>query len=184
MYVQIWCRRCWSTNKNTNVYQERVGCIRDNPNFLENVIIEGESIQGFLNITWRQSSEWHTSDSPRPTKARISKSKVKFMLIVYFCHKGVVHKHCVATLLPATLQLRCPPSILVSLRLTKMSYERTVPRLDPDYSRDHNKRIKVNSGFTSDEAFCKEYLETLCWYKRVLIWRLFRRCTNIINNVF
>jgi len=31
--------------------------------------------------TKRQNSEWHTSNSPHPTKARMSKSKGKTMLI-------------------------------------------------------------------------------------------------------
>lgn len=40
----------------------------------------------------RQSSEWHTTESPRPKKARMSKSKIKTMLIVFFSSKEIVHK--------------------------------------------------------------------------------------------
>lgn len=42
--------------------------------------------------TKAQSAEWHTSTSPRPKKARMSKSKVKTMLIVFFDCRGIVHK--------------------------------------------------------------------------------------------
>jgi hypothetical protein len=44
--------------------------------------------RGHLSTT--QSAEWHTSASPKPEK--LSKSKVKTMLIVFFDAKGVVHK--------------------------------------------------------------------------------------------
>ena len=39
----------------------------------------------------RQSSEWKSYGSPRPKKARKSKSKVKVMLIVFFDNQGIVH---------------------------------------------------------------------------------------------
>jgi len=41
--------------------------------------------------TKRQSKEWHTSASPRPRKARMSKLKIKSMLICFFDSQGVVH---------------------------------------------------------------------------------------------
>jgi len=34
--------------------------------------------------TKRQSREWHTAKSPRPKKARMSKSKIKSMFIFFF----------------------------------------------------------------------------------------------------
>jgi histone-lysine N-methyltransferase SETMAR len=40
----------------------------------------------------RRSLEWHTSDSPRPKNARMSKSKIKSMLICLFSSQGIVHK--------------------------------------------------------------------------------------------
>ena len=39
-----------------------------------------------------QSSEWHTKSSPRPTKAHMSRSKVKTMITVFFDSRGIVHK--------------------------------------------------------------------------------------------
>ncbi|GFX85434.1 putative DD34D transposase [Trichonephila clavipes] len=41
--------------------------------------------------TKRQSNEWHTPQSPRQKKARMSKSRMKAMLIVFFDKNGVVH---------------------------------------------------------------------------------------------
>ena len=35
--------------------------------------------------------EWHTASSPRPKKARMSKSKIKSMLICFFDSRGIVH---------------------------------------------------------------------------------------------
>jgi len=46
--------------------------------------------------TKRQSREWHSANCPRPKKARMSKSKIKSMLIyfVFFFldSQGIVHK--------------------------------------------------------------------------------------------
>ena len=39
-----------------------------------------------------QSREWHTANSPRPKKARMSKSKIKSMFICFFVSQGTVHK--------------------------------------------------------------------------------------------
>ena len=39
-----------------------------------------------------QSEEWHTKSSPHPKKARMSRSRVKNMIIVFFYSRGIVHK--------------------------------------------------------------------------------------------
>jgi len=41
--------------------------------------------------TKRQSVQWKTQNSPRPKKARMSRSQVKTMLVCFFDHKGIVH---------------------------------------------------------------------------------------------
>ena len=41
--------------------------------------------------TKRQSMQWKTRNSPRQTKARMSWSQVKIMLVCFFDHKGIVH---------------------------------------------------------------------------------------------
>jgi len=42
--------------------------------------------------TKRQIRECHTANSPRPKKARMSKSKIKSMLICFFGSQGIMHK--------------------------------------------------------------------------------------------
>ena len=44
----------------------------------------------------RQSMQWKTAESPRPKKARMSKSKIKVMLIAFFDQKSLVHHDFVA----------------------------------------------------------------------------------------
>lgn len=68
------------------------------PDFLQQVITGDETwVFEYDPESKRQSSEWHTTESPRPKKARMSKSRVKTMLIVFFDCKGVVHKEFVPT---------------------------------------------------------------------------------------
>ena len=43
-------------------------------------------------LTPNDSSEWHTSNSPRTKKAKMSKSKIKTTLICFFDSQGFVHK--------------------------------------------------------------------------------------------
>ena len=70
--------------------QER---LKIEPNFLDKVITGDESwVFDYDPETKRQSSEWHTKSSPRPKKARMSRSKVKTMIIVFFDSRGIVHK--------------------------------------------------------------------------------------------
>ena len=42
--------------------------------------------------TKRQSEEWHMKSSPHPQKARMSRSRVKTMIIVFFDSCGIVDK--------------------------------------------------------------------------------------------
>ena len=62
------------------------------PNFLHRVITGDESwVFDYDRETKRQSEEWHTKSSPRPKKARMSRSRVK-TVIVSFDSRGIVHK--------------------------------------------------------------------------------------------
>ena len=47
--------------------------------------------------TKRQSEEWHTKSSPHPKKTRMSRSRVKTMIIIVFESRGIVHKEFVPT---------------------------------------------------------------------------------------
>ena len=75
------------------VSREILDRVKSEPDFLQGVITGDETwIFEYDPTTKRQSSEWHTSESPRPKKARMSKSRVKSMLIIFFYSKGIVHK--------------------------------------------------------------------------------------------
>ena len=66
--------------------------IRDDPNILYQVITGDETwVFQYDPETKRQSMQWKTAGSPRPKKARMSKSKIKVMLIAFFDQKGLVH---------------------------------------------------------------------------------------------
>ena len=68
------------------------------PDFFSRVITGDESwILEYGPQTKRQSREWRTTKSPRPTKARMNKSKIKSMLICFFDIQGIVHKEFFAT---------------------------------------------------------------------------------------
>jgi len=67
--------------------------IKNDKNVFKHVITGDEtSIFEYDPDTKRKSSEWHTSNSPRPKKAKMSKSKIKTMLICFFDSQGVAHK--------------------------------------------------------------------------------------------
>ena len=62
------------------------------PNLLGSVITGDESwIFEYDQETKRQSLQWKSPTSPRPKKARKSKSKFKVMLIAFFDVRGIVH---------------------------------------------------------------------------------------------
>lgn len=72
--------------------QELLDLIQNEPDFLNSVVTGDESwMFEYDPETKRQSSEWHTTSSPRPKKARMSKSRIKTMLIVFFDARGIVH---------------------------------------------------------------------------------------------
>ena len=61
--------------------------------FFKNLIIGDETcIFEYHPETKRQSSEWHTSNSPSPKKIKMIKSKIKSILICFFDSKGSVQK--------------------------------------------------------------------------------------------
>ena len=63
------------------------------PKFFSCVITGDESwILEYESETKRQSWEWHTENSLPPKKVRMSKSKIKSMLICFFDSHGIVHK--------------------------------------------------------------------------------------------
>ena len=77
--------------------------------------------------TKRQSMQWKTQNSPRPKKARMSRSEVKTMLVCFFDHKGIVHYEFVKQ--GQTVSQQCYLEVLTRLR---ESVQRKIPGLWPD----------------------------------------------------
>ena len=66
---------------------------RDDPNFISNIITGDETwVYGDDPEIKKQSSQWKSSNSPWPKKARQVHSNVKSMLIFFFDIQGIVHK--------------------------------------------------------------------------------------------
>ncbi|UYV66870.1 hypothetical protein LAZ67_4003188 [Cordylochernes scorpioides] len=81
------------TQRRVDVCREMLNELENNLDFLDNVVTGDESWTfQYDPETKAQSSEWHTPASPRPKKARMSKSRVKTMLIVFFDKRGLIHK--------------------------------------------------------------------------------------------
>ena len=61
------------------------------PDLLSSIVTGDESwIFKYDPLTKQQSLEWKSASSPRPKKARLFKSKIKVMLIVFFDVHGIV----------------------------------------------------------------------------------------------
>ncbi|UYV77251.1 hypothetical protein LAZ67_15000235 [Cordylochernes scorpioides] len=72
--------------------QELLDLIQNEPGFLNSVVTGDESwMFEYDPESKRQSCAWHTKSSPRPKKARMSKSRIKTMIIVFFDIRGIVH---------------------------------------------------------------------------------------------
>ncbi|GFV00358.1 mariner Mos1 transposase [Trichonephila clavipes] len=77
-----------------NVCTDILDAIKNDPNSLEKVITCDESwFFTYDPETKRQSMHWKTPTSPRAKKARMSKSKFKAMMIVFFDIHGIVYLH-------------------------------------------------------------------------------------------
>ena len=74
------------------VCQDIIERLEDDPDLLRRVITGDESwIFEYDPETKWQSRQWKSPTSPRPKKERMSKTKVKMMLIPFFDIKGIVH---------------------------------------------------------------------------------------------
>ena len=75
-----------------NTAQEILQHLEEDATFLDNVVTGDESwVSPFDPETKRQRLERKTLGSPRPVKARRSKSQVKTMLIALFDSRGLIH---------------------------------------------------------------------------------------------
>ena len=67
------------------IYQDLLERLEIESIFLHKVITGDESwVFDYDPETKRQSEEWHTKSSPLPKKTRMSRSRVKSMIIVFF----------------------------------------------------------------------------------------------------
>ena len=74
------------------ISQELLANANGSENFLMDIITGAEAwVYGYDAETKMQSSQWMGKGSPRPKKARMSRSKIKVMLVVFFDWKGIVH---------------------------------------------------------------------------------------------
>jgi len=74
------------------ICQDLLRWLEIEPNFLHRVITGDESwVCDYDLETKQQSEEWHKKSS-RPKKARMSRFRVKTMIIVFFNSHGIVHK--------------------------------------------------------------------------------------------
>ncbi|UYV76009.1 PGM2 [Cordylochernes scorpioides] len=72
--------------------QELLDLIQNEPGFLNSVVTGDESwMFEYDQVSKRQSCAWHKQSSPSPRKARMSKSRIKTMIIVFFDIRGIVH---------------------------------------------------------------------------------------------
>ncbi|GFW13995.1 mariner Mos1 transposase [Trichonephila clavipes] len=72
--------------------QELLDLIQNEPEFLNSAVTGDESCMfEYDPESKRQSCEGHTKSSPRSKKARMSKSRIKTMVIVFFDIRGIVH---------------------------------------------------------------------------------------------
>ncbi|UYV82145.1 hypothetical protein LAZ67_21001130 [Cordylochernes scorpioides] len=75
-----------------NLQMQLLDLIQNEPDFLNSVVTGDDSwMFEYDPESKRQSCAWHTKSSPRPKKARMSKSRIKTMIIVFFDIRGIVH---------------------------------------------------------------------------------------------
>jgi hypothetical protein len=85
-------------NEDQKVHRKEVSAemlewLETEPHFLNWVITGDESwFFEYGPETKRQSEEWHMPQSPRQKKARMSKSEIKAMVIIFFDSHTAVHK--------------------------------------------------------------------------------------------
>ena len=78
--------------RRVEVCQDILEHLQTEPDLLQRVITGDESwIFEYDPETKRQSLQWKCPSSPRPKKARQSRSKIKLMLIAFFDARGIVH---------------------------------------------------------------------------------------------
>ena len=79
-------------DRRISVSRDMLHRLKTDPQFLSNIITGDESwVYGYDPETKLMSSQWRTTNEPRPKKARMSKSKIKSMIIIFFDISGIIH---------------------------------------------------------------------------------------------
>ena len=83
------------------ISQELLANANGNENFFKNIITGDETwVYGYDVETKMQSSQWMGKGSPRPKKARMGRSKIKVLLVVFCDWKGIVQQYGKQTVVP------------------------------------------------------------------------------------
>ena len=106
--------------------------------------------------TKRQSMTWKTAGSPKPKKARMSKSNIKTMMICFFDMAGVVHKEFV----PPGQTVNGPFYIAVLGRL-RDAVRRKRPEKWPNSWILHHDNAPTHSSFVVRQYLAKHNIPTL-----------------------
>jgi len=138
------------------ICQNLLGRLVNEPHILDEVITGGESwVFDYDPKAKRQSAEWHMKSSPRPKKARMSRSRVKTMIIVFFDSRGIVHKQFV------------PPGQTVNHAFYKGVLERLrklIQRVRTDLADDwvlHHDNVPAHTALSIREFLAKKNIPIL-----------------------
>jgi len=75
-----------------NISQELLDRVSVDENFLKTIVTGDETwVYGYDVETKAHSSQWVGQGSPRPKKARMSRSNMEVMLLVFFEWQGIIH---------------------------------------------------------------------------------------------
>ncbi|UYV71914.1 hypothetical protein LAZ67_9001136 [Cordylochernes scorpioides] len=122
--------------------QELLDLIQNEPDFLNSVVTGDKSwMFEYDPESKRQSCASHTKSSPRPKKARMSKSRIKMMIIVFFNIRGIVHLRVVQAMIMMVgrsrrllLIFRTYP-VAITADIEKMYRQIRIHPEDADYQR-------------------------------------------------
>ena len=96
--VHVWVLRDDQKERSCHDSREMVELINSDPAVLDALVTCDESWISCYDLeTKRQSSQWKHAGSPRPKKARQSKSTHKLLMIPFFDSTGMIYMHWVLT---------------------------------------------------------------------------------------
>lgn len=128
--------------------------------FIHSIITGDESwVYGYDPETKLQSSQWRSPRSPRPKKARMSRSRVKTLLVTFFDSKGLVHREYLpeGTTVSATIYIQILRRLKDSVRRKRPErYRANSWRLHHDNAPAHT-ALKTREWLTKNGVFVIEH---------------------------